>query len=102
MFADTESACGAVPLAGATLSQVLSLVAVNVRVPPPVFVTFTLPGAGFVPPAVAVKETVWGETDRVAGIADPLKLTPVMFAPLIVTGRFAGVNEYPERLGVTV
>jgi hypothetical protein len=38
-----------------------------------------------------------------AGVLDAaVKLTPVAFAPLMVTLLFAGVNVKPELLGVTV
>jgi hypothetical protein len=35
-------------------------------------------------------------------LAVAVKLTPVLFAPLIVTLMLAGVNLNPELLGVTV
>jgi hypothetical protein len=55
---------GAVPLAGATISQLESLVAVKLSAPPvPVFVTFTIVGAGsFAMPNTAEKVSVVPET----------------------------------------
>jgi hypothetical protein len=49
---------GVVPLAGATISQLESLVAVKLSAPPvPVFVTFTIAGTGsFAMPNTAEKE----------------------------------------------
>src|SRR5450755_4648486 len=64
MLADSCNACGAVPLAGNTVSQVASLEVVKLRVPDPVLVTFTVTDAGLPPPAVAVIGTVVGDTDR--------------------------------------
>ena len=56
--AEICSDCGAVPLAGVTESQGESLVAVKVRVPEPLLVTFTVEGEGLVALlCVAVKET---------------------------------------------
>jgi hypothetical protein len=51
---------GVVPLAGATISQLESLVAVKLSAPPvPVFVTFTIAGAGsFAMPNTAEKVSV--------------------------------------------
>jgi hypothetical protein len=51
---------------GVTDSHEESLLAVNVRLPPPVLVIFTVDAAGFVPlPCVALKEIVDCETERI-------------------------------------
>jgi hypothetical protein len=60
----TVNVPGVVPLAGATISHLESLVAVKLSAPPvPVFVTFTIAGAGsFAMPNRAEKESVACET----------------------------------------
>jgi hypothetical protein len=60
----TVNVPGVVPLAGATISQLESLVAVKLSAPPvPVFVTFTIAGAGsFAMPNNAEKVSVVCET----------------------------------------
>jgi|SRR5579862_3329191 len=63
--AEACSDCGAVPLLGVTESHDESLLALKLRLPPPVFVTFTEDGAGFVPlPCVALNVSVDCETER--------------------------------------
>ena len=65
-MAEIWSSCGAVPLVGVTDSHEESLLAVNVRLPPPVLVIFTVDAAGFVPlPCVALKARVDCETERI-------------------------------------
>jgi len=62
--AETCKACGAVPLAGVTVSHDESLAAVKLSVPVPVFVTFAVWDVGFAPPCVALNVRVRGETDK--------------------------------------
>ena len=59
--------CGAVPVLGATDSQAESLPALKARVPLPILFTFAGRGAGSVPPAVALKVILAGDTDKVGG-----------------------------------
>jgi hypothetical protein len=64
--AETCSDCGAVPLTGVTESHEESLLAVKLRLPPPVFVTFTVEAAGFeLLPCVALNVSVDCETERI-------------------------------------
>jgi hypothetical protein len=69
MEADNWSVWGAVPEAGDTVSQLLSLAAVKVRVPLPLLVTFTVAGDGLLPPTVAENGIVIGETERTAAFS---------------------------------
>jgi hypothetical protein len=63
---ETCNACGAVPLAEVADSHEESLLAVNIRLPPPILVIFTVVAGGFVPlPCVALKERVDCETERI-------------------------------------
>jgi hypothetical protein len=63
--AEICNVCGAVPLAGVTESQDESLLALKVRLPPPVFVTLTVDAVGLVPlPWVAANDKVVGDTDK--------------------------------------
>jgi hypothetical protein len=61
----TCSVWGAVPVEGATESQLESLPAVKVSVPLPVFVTLSDDAAGVGPPMVYVNESEAGVTDRI-------------------------------------
>jgi hypothetical protein len=63
--AEICNVCGAVPLPGITESQEESLLAVNGRLPPPVFVILTVDAAGLVPlPCVPMNERVDWEIVR--------------------------------------
>jgi hypothetical protein len=63
--AEICNVCGAVPLLGATDSHEESLLAVKLRLPPPVFVTLTEEAAGFVPlPCVALNAMLVADTDN--------------------------------------
>ncbi len=60
-----------------------------------------------VPETCAVAQPVLLSNPLLNNVAPPpdaveVKLTPVWLAPLIVTLALAGLNVYPERLGVTV
>jgi hypothetical protein len=56
------SVAGALPLAGETLSHAASVEAEKVRVPPPVFLTSRVCGAGSLPPCCAEKDKLTGAT----------------------------------------
>jgi hypothetical protein len=77
-----------VPLAGETLNQAESLAAVKLSVPPPVFVTFTLAGAGSAPLCVALRLIPDGKTERF-GCCATIKVTAIVngepCAPAAVT-----------------
>ncbi len=84
-MAEICNACGAVPLVGVTDSHEESLLAVKVKLPPPVFVTFAADAAGFVPlPCVAANDKVVGATDNAAGAVgnDTLKVTVMVAGEL--------------------
>ena len=88
------------PLGGVTVSQVLSLAAVKVRVLPPALVTLTDAAVGFGPPTLPTKNTpVWL---RVRTGWSTLKFTPGTLLPLIVTAWLVGLNAVPLFDGVTV
>jgi hypothetical protein len=78
---ETWRAWGAVLEVGDAVSQLLSLAAVKLSVPAPLFVTFTVADDGLLPPTVAENGTTLGETDSTC-IA---KLTPLTTPPLMVT-----------------
>jgi hypothetical protein len=91
-MAEICNACGAVPLLGVTDSHEESLLAVKVKLPPPIFVTFAVDAAGFVPlDCVAANDKVVGETDNAGAEAggDTLKVTVMLagelWAPAAVT-----------------
>jgi hypothetical protein len=90
--AETCNVCGAVPLVGETVSHEESLLAVNERVPPPVFVTLTEEAEGELPPSVALKLRVVGETDRTGD--------GVGWATTNVTVIVAGLFWAPEAVTV--
>ena len=90
MVGVTVSVAGAVALAGVTASHAASSDAVTSSVPPPVLVTATVLAAGLVPPAVAVKARVVGETDSAGGVGGlTVSVTVIVFgepvAPVAVT-----------------
>ena len=95
MFADTDGLEGAVPLAGATVSQVWSSDAVKFSEPPPVFVTFTVCAAGLAPPWVALNARLAGVTAR-AGAGLTVRVTSMVLgepeAPAAVTVMVRGVG----------
>ena len=79
-IADICKVCGAVPLPGVTESHDESLLAVKVRLPPPVFVTLTADGAGFMlVPCVPVNVVAEEDSDNTGVGAAILKVT-VMIA----------------------
>ena len=88
MFVDTDRLEGAVPLVGATASQVWSSEAVKLSEPPPEFVTFTVCAAGFAPPWVPLNARLVGATER-AGPGLTVSVTSTVFgepeAPAAVT-----------------
>jgi hypothetical protein len=85
---------------GVTVSQVLSLAAVKLRVPPPVLVILTAVAVGFAPPRLPEKKKpVWLS---VRTGTSTLKFTPGMLLPLIVTAWLVGLNVVPLFEGVTV
>ena len=94
---------GVDPLPGVTLSQAELLVAVKLSAPPPpVLVTLTDAGEGFVPlPSVALKESGAVESDKI-GCVTAVKFTAEMFAPFTCSGALMGMNVTLDRLGVTV
>ena len=66
---------GAVPLCGLTDSHGTDSLAVQSRLPPPVLVTAMFCAAGLAPPCVAVKDSVFGETDKAGWGGGPPQLT---------------------------
>ena len=76
---------GALPLVGETESHDESLLAVKVRLPPPLLVMFTDDAAGLLPPWVALNVSDVGETDS-AGVAGTAETTNVA---VIVDGLFS-------------
>src|SRR3954470_4215591 len=90
MVGVTVRVAGAVALAGVTASHAASSEAVTSSVPPPVLVTATVLAAGLVPPAVAVKASVVGETESAGGVGGlTVSVTVIVFgdpvAPVAVT-----------------
>src|SRR5690349_17993811 len=90
MVGVTVRVAGAVALAGVTASHAASSDAVTSSVPPPVLLTATVLAAGLVPPAVPVKASVVGETDRAGGVgALTVSVTVIVFgepvAPVAAT-----------------
>jgi hypothetical protein len=79
MLALTESAAGAVPLAGVTLSHGWSSDALKLSVPPPLFVTLTVCAGGFAPPCVALKASVAGATARTGVDGLTVSVTSIVF-----------------------
>src|SRR4051794_24647441 len=90
MVGVTVRVAGAVALAGVTASHAASSEAVTSGVPPPVLVPATVLAAGLVPPAVAVKASVVGETESAGGVGGlTVSVTVIVFgepvAPVAVT-----------------
>jgi hypothetical protein len=77
---------------------------VKLKLPEPsaVVVAVAAPLNATVAPPPAETGLIVPEMLQVVGAACPVKLIPVWFAPFTATARLAGVNVYPDRLGVTV
>ena len=88
-FAATLNVPAFVPEAGETVSQPALLLAVHTNVPPPLFDTETLCGAGFDPPAVPENDNAAVETFSAGAGAATVNVTAIDFgdpvAPLAVT-----------------
>jgi hypothetical protein len=85
--AEIVNVCGAAPLAGETISHGESLMAVKLKVPAPLFVTFTIAAGGFVAdPVVPTKDSVITESFRAGAtvIPPPPPPHPVIPAQIIV------------------
>ncbi len=78
---------GAVPLAGLSDSQDADSVALQLIVPPPVFVTSKLCADGFAPPWVAVNDMVVLDTASTGGAGFTVSATSTVFGEPRGTGR---------------
>lgn len=78
------------------------VILVMVRVAVPVFDSVTARAVLLVPTATEPNESNVGESCTIGANGAELKFTLLTFALLIVMFRLAGVNAYPDLLGVTV